>query len=217
MKFSTRRIIKKFIFDKEVTLPLNVRAEESGTFNNQKSIGDQLFDAVKLGVILIVVLPVVYVLFLILILVSNWRPGKDRVFARNGISQIQPAAEMDKLYPDCRHYIVYSGRESISTWNTTAFFGGRYSLTMQVPVRIKSKNSGSMIGDPKFYLNEVEAVTVQSSGQIMTSFSRNLNFDADQWEQVYKSGGDFETIGFTIKTTSIKNFKLYADDSRPSD
>ena len=133
---------------------------------------------------------------------GNWKVRGHQDFARNGISQIQPAAEMGELFEDCRHYIVYTGRGSVSTWNTTAFFGGRYELTMQVPVDIKSKNSGSMIGDPKFYLHEVDSISISPSGQVGASFSEDFRFDEAQWKKVYESGGDFSSIGFTIKATS---------------
>lgn len=147
---------------------------------------------------------------------GNWKVRGHQEFARNGITQIPPAAEMEKLFDDCRHYIVYTGRESVSTWNATAFFGGRYELTMQVPVEIKSKNNGSMIGEPSFSLREVEMVSVSSSGQVGASFSRGINFDKSQWKKVRESGGDFSSIGFSLKTTPVPNFQTYTDASRPS-
>lgn len=147
---------------------------------------------------------------------GNWKNWGHQDFARNGVSQIQPAAEMEELFDDCRHYIVYSGRSSVSTWNATAFFGDRYQLTMQVPVEISSKNSGSMIGEPKFYLLEVESVSISPSGQVGASFSEDFKFGATQWKKVYESGGDFGSIGFTIKTDPVTNFQKYADASRPS-
>lgn len=147
---------------------------------------------------------------------GNWKVRGHQEFARIGLSQVQPAAMMDELFDDCRHYIVYAGRESQSTWNSTAFFGDQYELTMQVPVDIKSKDSGSVIGEAKFYLNEIESVSVTSSGQIGASFSRNFRFNETQWKQVYDSGGDFGTIGFILKTTPVPNFQQYTNASRTS-
>jgi hypothetical protein len=173
----------------------------------------------KIALGIVVAIPVAWAVFYFGIYIGygNWKVRGHQEFARNGISQIQPAAEMEELFGDCRHYIVYTGRESVSTWNATAFFGGRYELTMQVPVDIKSKNTGSMIGEPKFYLHEVEAVSVSPSGQVRgASFSGGINFDESQWKKVYDSGGDFGSIGFTLKTTPVPNFQKYADASRPS-
>jgi len=175
----------------------------------------------KLGIAALCVvgaIPVLWAIFYFGIYIGygNWKVRGHQEFARNGISQIQPAAEMEELFEDCRHYIVYTGRESQSTWNATAFFGGRYELTMQVPVDIKSKNSGSMVGPPKFYLHEVESVSISPSGQVGASFSEDFRFDESQWRGVYDSGGDFSSIGFTLKTTPVPNFQRFADASRPS-
>lgn len=175
----------------------------------------------KIGIVAICVvgaIPVLWAIFYFGIYIGygNWKVRGHQEFATNGVSQIQPAAEMEELFDDCRHYIVYTGRESVSTWNATAYFGDRYELTMQVPVDIQSKDSGSMIGDPKFYLHEVESVSISSSGQVGASFSEDFRFDGGQWKMVYESGGDFRTIGFTIKATPVPNFKKYSDASRPS-
>ena len=78
---------------------------------------------------------------------------------------------------------------------------------MQVPVDIQSELSGTMTGKPQFYLNEVGTVSVSASGQVGTSFSRNLNFGGAQWQQVYDSEGDFNTIGFDVNVTPVPDFK----------
>lgn len=147
---------------------------------------------------------------------GSWNVRGHQEFAKNGIAQIQPAAEMDKLFEDCRHYIVYSGSESVSTWNATAYFGGRYELTMQVPVEIKSESHGSVIGEPKFYLNEVESVSVSPSGQIGATYSASIHFDYEQWQKVVSSGGDFSEIGFTVKPTAVPDFPKFANAGRQS-
>jgi hypothetical protein len=172
---------------------------------------------VALGAVAALLIAWVVLYFGVYIGFGNWTVRNHQEFARNGISQIRPAAEMEKLYADCRHYIVYTGPESVSTWNATAFFGGRYELTMQVPVEIKSKDAGAMIGKPKFYLHEVGEVSVSSSGQVGASFARVLQFDESEWEKVYRSNGDFSVIGFTVRKTAVPNFQKYADASRPSD
>ena len=103
----------------------------------------------KIGLVALLVvgaIPVLWAIFFFGIYIGygNWKVRGHQEFARNGTSHIRPAAEMEELFDDCRHYIVYTGGGSASTWNATAFFGGRYELTMQVPVDIRSGNSGSM-------------------------------------------------------------------------
>ena len=123
---------------------------------------------------------------------------------------------MGDLYNDCRHYITY-GRNNVPLFNSVAYFGDRYQLTMQVPVEIESGSSGSTIGTPSFYLNETSAISVSPTGQIGASFSRNLDFGSAEWAQVYNSNGDFGKIGFVVNLTPVPNFKKYTDASRPSD
>jgi len=146
---------------------------------------------------------------------ANYKTRGHQEFARNGLAQIAPAAQMDHLFDDCRHYITYEGRNTTSTWNAVAFFGGRYELTMQVPVEIESSRRGRMSGSPTFYLNEVEEVSITRSGQVGASFSNNLVFGPAEWKTVFEADGDFGAVGFRMTTgPPIKGFKEYARASR---
>ncbi len=146
---------------------------------------------------------------------QSYKTRGHQEFAKNEVAQIKPALEMDRLFDDCRHYIIYSGRDSVSTWNSVAFFGGRYELTMQVPVAIESARKGKMIGPPRYYLNEVSEVSVTRSGQVGASFCNNLDFGPAEWKTVFEADGDFGAIGFRMTTgPPIKGFKEYARASR---
>ena len=146
---------------------------------------------------------------------GNYNVRGHQDFAADGVSKIKPAMEMDQLFTDCRHFITY-GAADVPLFNSVAYFGERYVLTMQVPVDVQSESSGTMIGKPRFYLNEIKAVSVSTSGKVGASFSGGLNFGSDKWRQVYDSGGDFSSIGFSVKTTSVPDFRKYADACRPS-
>src|SRR6185295_19618749 len=63
---------------------------------------------------------------------GNYKVRGHQEFAANGVSQIKPAREMDQLYADCRHFITY-GPNDVALFNSVAYFGDRYELTMQVP------------------------------------------------------------------------------------
>lgn len=147
---------------------------------------------------------------------ENSKVQGHQEFAANGVSQIEPAAQMNHLFKDCRHFIVYDANDQ-PFFNTDAYFGGRYALTMQVPVEIVSSTSGRMIGDPTFHLNEVGRIEVSPSGQVGAYFSRNLEFGMAQWKKVYKADGDWSVIGFDVNPTAVKNFEKYAAACRPSD
>jgi len=145
---------------------------------------------------------------------GNYKVLGHQAFAANGVLQIKPAREMDELFADCRHYVTY-GANGVALFNSVAYFGDRYELTMQVPVDIQSRSSGTMIGAPQFYLCEVRSVSVSPSGQVSAWFARNLSFGAAKWQEVYDSGGDFSAIGFNVDTTPVANFKEYAAAGRP--
>ncbi|MEM6471717.1 MAG: hypothetical protein AAF802_19305 [Planctomycetota bacterium] len=51
-------------------------------------------------------------------------------FAENGVQLIEPAAQMDATFSDCRHFVTYFGEPSRPVWNSVAYFGGRYELAM---------------------------------------------------------------------------------------
>jgi hypothetical protein len=145
---------------------------------------------------------------------GNYEVLGHQEFAANGVAQIEPASQMNQLFGHCRNYITYAGGASTSEWNAVAFFGGRYQLTMQVPVDIESRTKGHATGEPRFYLNEVSAVDI-SSGRVMASFSRSITFGPAEWNRVLESGGDFSTIGFIVKTgPPAKHFAEFAKSSR---
>lgn len=169
------------------------------------------------GFAILLLIPIIWaILFLgVFIGVGNFKVWGHQEFAANGVSQIEPAAQMNHLFKDCRHFIVYGAKDQ-PLFNTDAYFGGRYVLTMQVPVAIVSRTSGRMIGDPTFHLNEVGRIEVSPSGQVGAYFSRNLEFGMAQWKQVYKADGDWSAIGFDVNPNAVKNFEKYAAACRPS-
>ena len=140
-----------------------------------------LFVLLAIPVVSVLAIPVIWVVlyFGIYLGYGNYKVRGHQDFAANGVSQIKPAMEMDQLFDDCRHFITY-GPNDVPLFNTVAYFGDRYELTMQVPVDIQSESSGTITAKPQFYLNEVKSVSISSSGQVGASFSRNLIFGI-QW------------------------------------
>ena len=173
--------------------------------------------ALAIPVVAVLAIPVVWAVlyFGVYLGYGNYKVRGHQEFAANGVSQIKPAMEIDQLFDDCRHFITY-GPNDVPLFNSVAYFGDRYTLTMQVPVNITSESSGTMTGKPQFYLNEVSAVSVSPTGQIGASFSRGLNFGQTKWQTVYDAEGDFSTIGFIVKKTPVPSFDKYAAASRPS-
>ena len=147
---------------------------------------------------------------------QNFQVKGHQDFTVNGLAHIQPAKEIDEIFEDCRHYIVYSDKDPRSTWNSSAYFGGRYVLTMQVPVDIESELFGVVAGIPNYILNEVTSVSISSSGQVGASFGRQFEFGEKEWQKIYESGGEFEQVGFNLESSPVANFMSYAAASRQS-
>ena len=167
--------------------------------------------------VLLVSIPCVWAIlyFGVYIGYGNLKVRGHQDFAANCVSAIEPAAQMDRLFTDCRHYITY-GPNDVPLFNSVAYFGERYILTMQVPVKIESESSGAMIGETRFYLNECAAVDISPTGQVGASFSRNLDFGAEDWKLVHEADGDFSKLGFTLNSTPVANFQRFAGADRPS-
>jgi hypothetical protein len=176
-----------------------------------------LFTLFAIPALVVVAVPFIWAVFYFGIYLGygSFKNRGHQEFAAKGVSQIKPAREMDQLFADYRHYITY-GADGVVLFNSEAYFGDRYVLTMQVPVDIQSKSSGTMIGTQKFYLMEVESVFGSPPGQVGAMISRNLNFGATEWQQVFDSRGDFSKIGFNVNAVPVPNFQKYAAAGRPS-
>lgn len=172
------------------------------------------FAAIPLVAVLVSGLVWIAFYFAVYLGLGNLTVRGDQEFAAKSVSQIKPASEMMQLYPDCRHFVTY-GPSDTPLFNSVAYFGGRYVLTMQVPISIQSSTSGSMSGTPLFVLNEVSVVSVPPE-QVGARFSRSFTFDAEQWQKVYAAHGDFRSVGFDVDTTAVPNFQKYSDACRPS-
>jgi hypothetical protein len=171
------------------------------------------FPLVVLGVAIVVVAAWAFFFFVIYLGFGNYQTRGHQEFARNGMSQIEPARQMDELFENCKHSITYTGPEGTSTWNATAYFGGRYSLNMKVPVEIESSTVGRTTGEPRFVLHEVRKITISPSGLVETSFeaSGQLEFGHSDWRKIVAARGDFGAIGYRVKIgPPIANFEAYA-------
>ena len=145
---------------------------------------------------------------------GGYKVWGHQAFAANGVAQIIPAHEMEQLYADCRQYVTYQGDDPI--FNSVAYFGDRYVLTMQVPVAIQSSTSGRMVGPPRFFLHEIDTVSVSPSGRVSASYLRSLEFGMTEWSKVYGANGDFSTIGFNVNPSPVMNYAKFVSAERPS-
>jgi hypothetical protein len=135
---------------------------------------------------------------------------KDYERIHRSASSVLPAAvEMEEMYGSADHFITHFGLKSqkTNTWNTEVFFGDRYELTMQVEVLVHYDDARiEVIGDPHFYLREVERVDVSDDGRVSGSYSGGAKFSNAEWKKVYEAHGDFAVIGIKLNPEPVENF-----------
>ncbi len=133
---------------------------------------------------------------------------------RDGFTKIPEACEIEELLGQADHFISYQG--STPVWNTEVYFGGRYSLTMQVIVKV-DKEFGKIlevVGEPKFYLVETERVVQQ--GAVFAAYAADdFKFGLSEWRKVVAAKGDFSAIGIHLKRNQpVANFDRFVEGMR---
>jgi hypothetical protein len=135
---------------------------------------------------------------------------------KSGYSQLPEARQIDQLIGEADH--VISGPKNTATggyeWCTDIYFGGRYEFGMRVGVDVDfwTSNVTRFIGQPKFYLFEVESVNMLPDGRISVSYrpQHQHEFGPADWAKIVAAHGDFSAIGIQLDTAHpIPNFDSY--------
>ena len=118
------------------------------------------------------------------------------------------AVQIEKIFGDSDHFITgLTPTETSPVWNTEVFFGGRYSLTMQVDVNVDYIDQKVMPkSDPVFYLFEFVEVVESGNGQVTSTIGKQMTFGLEEWRLLFQSSGDFSLIGFELNTQPTENF-----------
>ena len=129
------------------------------------------------------------------------------------------AVEIERLFPATDHFITHYGfSPEPRTWNTEAFFGGRYRLTMQVPVEIDytAHSVTRVIGEPVFFLTVATRVELLPDGRASLAFdtSSGRRFSLREWELVRAAGGDLLPLGLRPEPKPVKNFEVFVAQAR---
>ncbi len=142
----------------------------------------------------------------------------------SGLSKIPEARQFDELFgkENVDHFISYHGSRDVGNeWNSEAFIDGRYVLTMQVPVKVGRSFDEviDVLGEPKFYLVEVQRVYTASNGQVGTRFYENRDipypFTRTEWGKIYKAEGDLSALGVSIKKRKpVQDFDRFVQGQR---
>lgn len=121
-------------------------------------------------------------------------------------TRLPVAVEFEELFPgQTDHFITHyglnrHGGDRTNTWNSEAYFDGRYSLTMQVEVVVDYENNTvTPAGEPKFYLIEYRRVKDNRDGTYNASSGEGAIFGEKEWREIYRNGGDFSVVDLPIR------------------
>jgi len=130
----------------------------------------------------------------------------------SGYPLIPEARQIDDLFGPAWHFAVNYREPNKVEWFTEAAIGGRYELTMFVPVEFDS-GTGYILrvtGKPRFFLREV--TRVQGRG---VSYGRQYEFSPEEWKNVVAADGDFSVIGLALDLNNpVAGFAKYQDRPR---
>ena len=148
----------------------------------------------------------------------GWDTNDYRTAVRSGRSLVAPALEMEKQFPKTEHMIImYGGTGSARhEWQTVAYFGGRYELTMTVDVLLSSdgKTVAKVLDEPKFLLNVCDRIT--PGGVALYSGTRNQTFGIGEWTKFRISAYDPKTIDSEYDGSELPNFDTFVDGVQQS-
>ena len=145
---------------------------------------------------------------------SGWGMNDYRTAVRSGRSLITPALEMEKQFPKTEHMLImYGGTGSTQhEWQTVAFFGGRYELTMTVNVILSSdgKEILKVVGEPKFYLSVCQKILDGGGGATYIG-TRYQKFGLQKWNEFRDSGYDPKILDSANDGSTLPDFDAFAD------
>jgi hypothetical protein len=140
-----------------------------------------------------------------------------RQVVQSGVTKLPEPLQMEALFGKGDHFISSLNRNGTHDWNSEVFFGGRYTLTMQVEVKTDKDFSEvtEVTGRPSFVLTEACRIVVSSNRVAGADFSNDWKFREDDWKKVVDANGDFSVIGIKMKTSEpLDGFDQYVKSVR---
>ena len=145
---------------------------------------------------------------------DGWDTKAYRTAVRSGRPLIAPAMEMEKQFSNTEHMIImYGGTGTVEhEWQTVAFFGGRYELTMSVNVILSSdgKKILKVVEEPKFYLSVCQKILDGGGGATYIE-ARYQHFGLKKWNEFRDSGFDLNTLDPAHDGSTLSSFDTFAD------
>jgi len=136
---------------------------------------------------------------------------------KSGLDTLPWPKEMEALFGEGDHFVTHYGvSPGPRKWTTEVFFGGRYTLALQVDVEIDYRNHTikKNVSPPKFYLWEVES-TFGIESPKSAKISGQWILDQTKWEELVRAKGDWSALGIPVRTNSpVPGFEDYVQGLR---
>jgi hypothetical protein len=143
----------------------------------------------------------------------------DKV-VQQGTNSLRFAREVNSLFgpTNVDHSISSFGSRTFSpTWDSVAYFAGRYILELQVPISIdyqKCRLIGVM-GELFVQINEVVKVDLSSSGIAGATEQGQWRLNEGQWDRLVSTHGDWSAVNVPILTNApVKGFDEFERQAR---
>ncbi len=128
---------------------------------------------------------------------------------KHASSVLPVAVAMEKQFPSTDHMITHYGMTfgGENIWNTSSYFGGRYELTMQVPIAINyPKNTFAVSGPLVVFL--VEASACGRDGSVQYNGNAQRQFTEEEILLLIKSDWDWSILNVSINPEPVKYFEI---------
>lgn len=125
----------------------------------------------------------------------------ERVIARAKVA-FPEVTEFDHLYPGSEHFITYfTGTYGRPVWNSHIGLDGRYTLTMQAPIKLNRIRTRIVeFGTPTYYVVEATRIDPLPGGQTDISVgTTQFSFGPLGWRTLVNARGDLASLNKEIK------------------
>ncbi len=143
----------------------------------------------------------------------------DKV-VRHGVETLVFPKEVESLFgaTNVDHFISNFGSQKPSPiWNSVAYFSGRYTFALQVPISIDYQNCklNRATGVVFIQINETTKVDVSKSGIAAATEKGQWRLNGEEWKRFVTNKGDWTVVKIPILTNApVKGFDEFVRQVR---
>lgn len=129
----------------------------------------------------------------------SWSLSDYMAIHKDGLQRLEISRHLNAQYEEVDNFIVHFGsKKQPLEWQTVAFIGGRFELTLVLPVTVDyAKRTLMQAGKPTIHLWAAKEIRVLPDGRMETTLDPKLErtFGEEDWGRLVQSGFDLTTLG----------------------